>query len=119
MKEYHNDINFINKKIEGIRNSEKLKAYYFSKRGVAGRKHTEESKLKISIGRTGKKLAKEFLDKKSFKVVQKTLSGEFIRIWDSANQIQRETNFSQGNISKCCNGVYSKSNGYKWEYYKQ
>ena len=119
MKAFQNDPYFIRKKNEGLRNSEKLKAYYISRRGVPGVKHTKETKLKMSLARIGKKVAKEFVDKRSKKITQKTLSGEFIKIWDSARQIQRELGLSQGNISRCCNGEYKKANGYKWEYYKQ
>ena len=119
VKALQNDPDFIRKRNEGVRNSEKLKAYYASRRGLPGVKHTEESKLKMSLARIGKKVAKEFVDKRSKKITQKTLSGEFIRIWDSAKQIQRELGLSQGNISRCCNGEYKKAYGYKWEYYKQ
>jgi hypothetical protein len=119
VKALQNDPDFIRKRNEGVRNSEKLKAYYASRRGLPGVKHTEESKLKMSLARIGKKVANEFVDKRSKKITQKTLSGEFIKIWDSARQIQRELGLSQGNISRCCNGEYKKANGYKWEYYKQ
>lgn len=119
VKALQNDPDFIRKRNEGVRNSEKLKAYYASRRGLPGVKHTEESKLKMSLARIGKKVAKEFVDKRSKKITQKTLSGEFIKIWDSARQIQRELGLSQGNISRCCNGEYKKASGYKWEYYKQ
>lgn len=119
MKLYQNDPDFIRKKNEGLRNSKKLKAFNASRKGLPGIKHTEETKLKMSLARIGKKVAKEFVDKRSKKITQKTLSGEFIKIWDSAKQIQRELGLSQGNISRCCNGEYKKANGYKWEYYKQ
>jgi hypothetical protein len=79
-----------------IRNSEKFKGF----------KHSEETKKKLSELR-GKK------------IIQKTLDNEFVKIWDSARQVQRELGISQGNISRCCNGEHKKSNGYKWEYYKQ
>jgi hypothetical protein len=79
-----------------IRNSEKFKGF----------KHSEETKKKLSELR-GKK------------IIQKTLDNEFIKIWHSARQVQRELGISQGNISRCCNGEHKKSNGYKWEYYKQ
>ncbi len=87
-----------------LKNSEKFKlAIKINSEKYKGFKHSEESKIKI-----GKY--------KSKKVVQKTLEGVIIKIWDSAKQIQRELDLSQGNISKCCNKQYSTSYGFKWEY---
>lgn len=111
---------FFNKIAEKGRNSLKNKEYHRLRRGKpSGYKHTEESKIKISLSKIGLKSSKERLEKISKKVVQKTIEGEIIKIWDSAKQVQRETPFSQANISRCCNGVYSQSYGFKWEYYKQ
>jgi hypothetical protein len=97
-------------------NSPKLKEYYLSRRGASWCKHTEESKLKISKARIGYKQSKETVTKKSIQIIQSTLDGVFIRLWDSARDIQRELKLSQGNISRCCNGVYGQAYGFKWEY---
>ena len=62
---------------------------------------------------------------KSKQVYQYTLNKELVTIYPSAREAARETGFSQGNISNCCNGgFYSKkrnkwvnkiqSNGYIW-----
>jgi hypothetical protein len=119
-KELNKNKEFTEKRAIAISNSEKLKQYYISKRGKpSGYSHTDESKRLISLSKIGKKIAKEFVDKKSKKIIQKTLDNEFVKVWDSARQVQRELGISQGNISRCCNGEYKKSNGYKWEYYKK
>jgi hypothetical protein len=101
------------------RNSYKLKEYYKSRIGKEGHKHTEETKKNMSILKIGKKQSKNVVDAKSIKIVQLSLNGELIKIWDSARQVQRETLFSQGNISNCCNGKYKQAYGFKWEYHKQ
>lgn len=107
-------------RIKKASQSSRLKDYYISRRGKpSGYKHTEENRLKMSLSKIGKKISKELLDKMSKKIIQKSMDGNVVKIWDSANQVQRETNFSQGNISRCCNGEYKQSYGYKWEYYKQ
>jgi hypothetical protein len=107
MTERNNDPELRAKIAEGIRKSEKFKeAASKNAKKYKGFKHSEKSR---------KNMAKA----KSKPLCQKTLDGELIKIWDSAKQVQRETLFSQGNISNCCNGKYKQSYGFKWEYYKQ
>lgn len=92
---------------ESIKNSEKHKiACKINSQKFIGYKHSEQAKLKIASS-------------KARKVVQKSMINEIIKIWDSAKQIQRETNFSQANISRCCNGESKQSYGFRWEYYKK
>ena len=119
LKELNKNEDFQRKRIEALRNNEKLKKHYISIKGKpSGYKHTNESKLKISSSKIGVKSSKERLEKISKKVIQKTLNGDIIKIWNSAREIQRETLFSQANISRCCNNVFRKAYGYKWEYFK-
>lgn len=49
-------------------------------------------------------------------VNQYTIDGVFVKHWDSAKQIQRETVYSQAAISRCCNGKYHQAYGYVWKY---
>lgn len=102
-----------------------------------GRKHKEESKIKLSNSlknsekfKLACKLNSERL--KNFKhseqsktnmrnarknpLYQRNIDGKIIRIWDSARQVQRELGYSQANISRCCKGEYKQCYGYKWEY---
>ena len=55
---------------------------------------------------------------KSIKVIQKSKSGEFIKIWDSSMQIQRELGISNAHVNKVCQGKpkYNTASGFKWEY---
>lgn len=52
----------------------------------------------------------------SIKVVQISLSWEFIKEWDCMNDIQRELNISQWNISACCRWIRKKASWYIWKY---
>ena len=47
---------------------------------------------------------------------QFSLTGDFIRRWGSQAEIERETGFSQGNISTCCVGKQKTGYGYIWKY---
>ena len=50
------------------------------------------------------------------RIAQYSLSGELIRIWDKQADIGR-AGFEHSNISLCCSGKLTKSQGYRWEYY--
>lgn len=60
------------------------------------------------------KLGKEHPNAKQ--VIQLTLNGDYIKLWDSMHDIERELGYSHGNIGKCCKGKQKTSNGYKWAY---
>ena len=55
---------------------------------------------------------------RSKKVVQKTIDGKIIKIYDCMAQAQRETGVPNQSISSACRGVLKKSGGFKWEFYK-
>lgn len=55
-------------------------------------------------------------DKKSKPVLQYTKSGEFVKEWKSAVDVQRNLKYSQGNISSCCNGKLKSAYGFIWKY---
>lgn len=119
-KELNKDPKFQEKRIESLRSSTKLKEYNDSRIGIpSGYKHTEEMKKKLSELRMGKKLKFEQYSMKCKPLVQLTLDGQFVKEWQSAKQVQRETRYLQCNISNCCNGKYKQAYGYKWEYIKK
>lgn len=68
--------------------------------------------MKAQSNATGK------LNPRSKSVIQKTKSGEFVREWESVNQIQRETGCLASSIFNCCNKRKSchTAYGYVWEY---
>lgn len=51
-------------------------------------------------------------------VGQYDLNGNLINVWKSTHEIERQTGFDQGNISKCClgNKSYYTAYGYIWRY---
>ena len=55
-------------------------------------------------------------NKRSKKIIQYDLHGNFIKEWDYMTKITEELGFDYTNISKCCSGVYKKSHGYIWKY---
>lgn len=54
--------------------------------------------------------------KRSKAVYQYTLDGEFIREWQSMNEVQRQLGYDNSHIGKCCLGKQKQSYGYKWRY---
>lgn len=54
--------------------------------------------------------------KNSKQIAQYTLDGEFVRLWASAREIQRQTGYWDTSITKCCRGEVNKSHNYIWKY---
>ena len=53
--------------------------------------------------------------KRSKKVLQFTINGEFIREWPSTMECERN-GFNHGNIVSCCRGKLKSAYGFKWSY---
>ena len=49
-------------------------------------------------------------------VSQYTMSGKFVRSFDSAKSASDYTNINSGNITLCCKGKRNSAGGYIWEY---
>ena len=56
--------------------------------------------------------------KRSKKVLQFTLDGDFIREWESISECGRN-GFNQRNIVSCCNGKLKSHKGFIWRYKKE
>ena len=54
--------------------------------------------------------------KQSKVVLQFTLDNILVKEYPSVRQAERETGFSHGDISACCNGKRKTAHGYKWQY---
>jgi len=66
-----------------------------------------ETKLKMSQNSKTKKM-----------VIQKSLDGLIIKIYDSISIASIENSINPSAITQCCKGRYLTSGGYKWEYLK-
>ena len=55
-------------------------------------------------------------DKLSKPVLQYEKSGAFVREWKSMQDVQRNLNYGQCNISRCCNGILKTAYGYIWKF---
>ena len=114
----------------------KMSASQKGKQHWLGRKHSEETKAKISKAHTGRKHSAEvnsrkgkkgsippmkgvFSDKNplSKKVDQFNRDGVFIKTWHSATDVCKELGYSNGSISSCCNGNLKQYKGYRWAFY--
>lgn len=84
-----------------------------------GKKYTEETRKKISAANRDKKRSEETKNKMSeahkLPVVQYTLSGELVRVWESATQAEQE-GFNQSNIARVCKGKQKHHKNYIWKY---
>lgn len=61
---------------------------------------------------------KDANEKRKKKIVQKTLDGEFIKVWDSLCHIRNELGYSPGNLTYAVNKKkgFTQAYGFKWEY---
>jgi group I intron endonuclease len=74
---------------------------------------TVETRQKMSDGQP--KSVNHMLSKK---VAQYSLSGEFIRVWDSMGDIRRCMGIKHCTISDCCRGKQLTSGGFVWKYWQ-
>ena len=54
--------------------------------------------------------------KRNKPILQYSLSGEFIREWDSGKSASEELNINSGHISECCKGKLKTCGGFIWKY---
>jgi hypothetical protein len=69
-----------------------------------GKKYTDEYKKKLSKAHSHEK--KE--------IVQLTLNGEFIKIWESISEAKKA--FKNNHIGECCNGKIKSAAGHIWKF---
>ena len=107
------------------------------KNPMFGKNHSEEAKKKMSESHKnisdetrkkmseshkgkpspnkGKPISEEQKKKLSKKVLQFTLSGEFVKEWPSAAECGRN-GFNSSKICLCCQGKRKSHKGFKWQY---
>jgi len=112
----------IQKNIEGLIKRIDELGHGFNK----GSKWSEESRLRHSNNRKGDKNPmygksltvdhKVKFRKKKKKIVQISLNGQFIKVWNSSGDIYNELGFSQDQIIATCKGRRESFKNYKWSY---
>lgn len=55
---------------------------------------------------------------KEGKVLQYSLKGILIKVWDSLMDVQRELGLYNSHISACCRGKRKTHGGFSWRYEK-
>lgn len=65
--------------------------------------------------RTAKRGKQNILSKK---IEQYDLKGNFIKLWDSISEANKELKIPNGSISAVCKGKMKQTGGYKWKYHK-
>jgi hypothetical protein len=84
----------------------------------------ELARLNNSRALTGRKQSKEAVAKRAKtlqqsigkRIEQYTLDGQYIKTFNSANEIQRELGIWSAGVLKCCNGKFTSSKGFIWKY---
>lgn len=110
--------------------SSNLKEYGYNvdNGGMCSGHHSESTRKKLSIiasKRTGNKnpfygkkhspkIKKIIKEKVGIKILQYDMQGNFIKEWESQNDIFKELNIDRKSIRLCCNGVYKQAGGYVW-----
>lgn len=100
---------------------------------MLGKKHSEETKIKISESNKGKVYSQETKDKirnakigtivsietrikKSKPVIQYDMEMNIIAEYYSCREASRVTNTHNGDIVSCCKGKLRQAGGFKWKY---
>lgn len=90
-----------------IRTDNRLENLELIEDGEHSKMHYEENKENLDNIR---------IKKRSMKVLQYTLDGEFIAEYPSTSVAAKINNINSGGISNCCNGIQKSAYGYIWKY---
>ena len=71
---------------------------------ATGRKHSDETKLKLQYNTSIKSIS------------MYTLDGVYVKTFNSSREASREIGVNSTNIAACARGNYTQSGGYKWSY---
>lgn len=109
---HHIDGNKLNNSINNLELVNRFEHNSYHKSGerspLYGKHQTEEHKKKISnSNKNNPKLSKE--------VIQYTLDGKLVKVWDSTMEAERN-GFEHNCINRCCKGKAITHKGFKWKY---
>ena len=104
----------VNHKIEG-KKGKKINMVFFNEDGSIDKERTTiewvTAKENSNYGTRNERMAKT----KSKRVLQLSLSGDLIKVWESVNECGRN-GFNQSSVCQCCNGKRKTHKGFRWEY---
>ena len=83
---------------------------------INGRKRYLENPDKfIEMMKSNRKVGDE---KRKIKIIQiDNNTGEIIKTWDSAADVERVLGINHSNVTACCRGKVKTAGGFKWRYY--
>ena len=76
-----------------------------------------DRKSNCNFGTRNKRISQKLTNGKLSKsVIQYSKNGEFIKEWQSLHDIERNLNYSKGNISSCCTGRRKNAYNFIWKF---
>lgn len=93
---------------------------YNIREGGHDSKHSEDSKIKMSLAKKGIPTPRQLgkLHFNSLNIYQFDLNGKYINTFGSSYEAQRETGINQSHICKCCNEEIYSTGKFLWIYEK-
>lgn len=89
-------------------------------KGMKGKKHSDDTKIRMSQTRVGMRLSDELKQKLSESALKNKgrlfLCVELNRIFTNLNEAHEVTTCPKGAIVMCCQGKQKQSKGYHWKY---
>ena len=76
--------------------------------------NTISQRLKTLVEKS--EVRKRYFNSRKKAVIQYTIYGDLVRIWDSAHDAEVALEISSGAISKCCNQISSIAGGFLWKF---
>lgn len=83
------------------------------------KKHSEESKEKMSQSRKGRILSEEWKEKIGKALQKKVINLDTGEVFDSVRNAAKHYNLKDTHITRVCKGKRKTTGGYKWSYYDE
>ena len=80
-----------------------------------GKHHSDEAKKKISEAKKGKYTGEKHPNSKPVNQIDKQ-TGQIIKTWTCAAEVERVLGIAHQDIPKCCSGKIKSRGGYVWRY---
>ena len=107
----HKDENKCNNHVDNLEwCNRKYNINYGTRNEKVSKALSGKNSLKTMLGKFGKE------HPNSKQVIQLTLNGEVVKIWDSMHDVERTLGYYNNSICNCCKGKLKSAHGYKWKY---